>query len=136
MKKNNMKKPLIRALEPRILFDGAAITTAIEVLDNTSFNNTTDSTEINDATTPDSNQVNEPVTVEAGDIFIITNDIPNYEVTAQNFAANFKVMILDQNSNDLKNQIMDATKDLDKDLNVHIIAANQNRDKLLVGPKS
>ena len=69
-----MKKPLIRALEPRILFDGAAITTAIEVLDNTSFNNTTDSTEINDATTPDSNQVNEPVTVEAGDILYLFSD--------------------------------------------------------------
>ncbi len=55
MKKNNKKKPLIRALEPRILFDGAAITTAIEVLDNTSFenkNNSTDSMKINDATTP------------------------------------------------------------------------------------
>ena len=32
-------KPLISALEPRLLFDGAAVATAVEVLDNTNFEN-------------------------------------------------------------------------------------------------
>lgn len=39
MKQNNKRKPLISALEPRILFDGAAVTTAVDVLDNTSYSN-------------------------------------------------------------------------------------------------
>jgi|GEM_PF-6079255 len=134
MRKENKRKPLIRVLEPRILFDGAAVTTAIEVLDNNSFNNPDNSTtDSNDSTAHEPATSSESVPVESGDVFIITTDIPNYEVTAQNFAANFKVLILDQNSDNLKSQILDATKDLDKDLNIHIIAANQNRDKLLVG---
>lgn len=149
-KSNNNKKPLIRALEPRILFDGAAVTTAVDVLDNTSFNdasnsstdstqandviNSTDSTKINDVTAPDlAAPVKEKIPVEAGDIFIITTDTPNYEFTAQNFSSNFKVIVLDQNSENLKSQIQDATKDLASDLNVHILAVNQNKDKLLVG---
>ena len=149
-KSNNNKKPRIRALEPRILFDGAAVTTAVDVLDNTSFNdasnsstdstqandvsNSTDSTKINDVTAPDSAApVKEKIPVEAGDIFIITTDTPNYQYTAQNFSSNFKVIVLDQNSENLKSQIQDATKDLASDLNVHILAVNQNKDKLLVG---
>ena len=46
MKKSNNKKPLIRALEPRILFDGAAVTTAVDVLDNTSFNEASNSSTV------------------------------------------------------------------------------------------
>ena len=155
MKKSKNKKPLIRALEPRILFDGAAVTTAVEVLDNTSFtqtsasttdtstttdstqiNNTaisTDSTQINDATTVTPDSLSEPISIQSGDIFIITTDIPNYEQTANNLGSDFKVLVLDQNSADLESQILDATKDLDSELNVHIITANQSKDKLLVG---
>ncbi|WP_148571735.1 VCBS domain-containing protein [Aliarcobacter cryaerophilus] len=155
MKKNKNKKPLIRALEPRILFDGAAVTTAVEVLDNTSFTqtsasttdtstttdsaqinntaNSTDSTQINDATTVTPDSLSEPISIQSGDIFIITTDIPNYEQTANNLGSDFKVLVLDQNSADLESQILDATKDLDSELNVHIITANQSKDKLLVG---
>ena len=46
MKKVNKKKPIISALEQRILFDGAAVATAVDVLDNSSF-----TTSSNDATT-------------------------------------------------------------------------------------
>ena len=45
MKKRNLKKPVISALEQRVLFDGAAVETAVDVLDNSSFSSTT-----NDAT--------------------------------------------------------------------------------------
>ena len=38
MRRKNIKKPIISALEQRILFDGAAVTTALDVLDNSSFN--------------------------------------------------------------------------------------------------
>lgn len=46
MKKVNKKKPIISALEQRILFDGAAVATAVDVLDNSSFSSSS-----NDATT-------------------------------------------------------------------------------------
>ncbi|MDY3205019.1 MAG: DUF4347 domain-containing protein, partial [Arcobacter sp.] len=52
MKKRNLKKPMISALEQRILFDGAAVATAVDVLDESSFssNNTQTTTTSNDVT--------------------------------------------------------------------------------------
>ncbi|WNL33773.1 DUF4347 domain-containing protein [Arcobacter cryaerophilus gv. pseudocryaerophilus] len=53
MKRRNLKKPMITALEQRILFDGAAVATAVDVLDETSFssnNNTQTTTNSNDVT--------------------------------------------------------------------------------------
>lgn len=52
MKKRNLKKPIITTLEQRILFDGAAVATAVDVLDNSSFssNESSSSTSNNDAT--------------------------------------------------------------------------------------
>lgn len=149
MKRNNTRKPVIRALEPRILFDGAAVATAIDVLDNTSFDekksvstdsihtnnaaNSSDATQINDSTF-DATASSKSVSIEKGDIFIITKDIPNYKIAVENFSSDFRVIVLEQNSQDiLKSNILDATKDLDNSLNIHIITANQNKDKLLVG---
>ncbi|MFY9089047.1 DUF4347 domain-containing protein [Arcobacter aquimarinus] len=52
MKRKNLKKPMISALEQRILFDGAAVATAVDVLDESSFssNNTETTTTSNDVT--------------------------------------------------------------------------------------
>jgi hypothetical protein len=53
MKRRNLKKPMISALEQRILFDGAAVATAVDVLDESSFssnNNTQTTTNSNDVT--------------------------------------------------------------------------------------
>lgn len=51
MKKVNKKKPIISALEQRILFDGAAVATAVDVLDNSSFTaSSNDATTNNDVT--------------------------------------------------------------------------------------
>src|SRR5574344_2438192 len=53
MKRKNLKKPMISALEQRILFDGAAVATAVDVLDESSFssnNNTQTTTNSNDVT--------------------------------------------------------------------------------------
>ena len=53
MKRKNFKKPMISALEQRILFDGAAVATAVDVLDESSFssnNNTQTTTNSNDVT--------------------------------------------------------------------------------------
>lgn len=54
MKRKNLKKPMISALEQRILFDGAAVATAVDVLDESSFssnnNNTQTTTTSNDVT--------------------------------------------------------------------------------------
>lgn len=53
MKRRNLKKPMITALEQRILFDGAAVATAVDVLDESSFssnNNTQTTTNSNDVT--------------------------------------------------------------------------------------
>lgn len=46
-----MKKPIISALEQRVLFDGAAVATAVDVLDDSSFATTSnDSVTTNDVT--------------------------------------------------------------------------------------
>ena len=51
MKKRNLKKPIISALEQRILFDGAAIATAVDVLDESSFSKSSkDAVSQNDVT--------------------------------------------------------------------------------------
>ena len=51
MKKRNLKKPIISALEQRVLFDGAAVATAVDVLDDSSFATTlNDSVTTNDVT--------------------------------------------------------------------------------------
>ncbi|MGD9623742.1 MAG: DUF4347 domain-containing protein [Arcobacter sp.] len=51
MKKRNLKKPIISALEQRVLFDGAAVATAVDVLDDSSFATTSnDSVTTNDVT--------------------------------------------------------------------------------------
>ena len=52
MKRKNLKKPMISALEQRILFDGAAVATAVDVLDESSFssNDTKTTTSSNDVT--------------------------------------------------------------------------------------
>ena len=52
MKRKNLKKPMISALEQRILFDGAAVATAVDVLDESSFssNDTKTTTTSNDVT--------------------------------------------------------------------------------------
>lgn len=52
MKRRNLKKPVISVLEQRVLFDGAAVATAVDVLDNSSFSSSTtkDSTTVNDVT--------------------------------------------------------------------------------------
>jgi hypothetical protein len=51
MKKRNLRKPIITALEQRVLFDGAAVATAVDVLDNSNFSSTESSkTTSNDAT--------------------------------------------------------------------------------------
>ena len=47
MKKRNLKKPMISALEQRILFDGAAVATAVDVLDESSFSSNNDVTQNN-----------------------------------------------------------------------------------------
>ncbi|MBD3829765.1 MAG: DUF4347 domain-containing protein, partial [Arcobacter sp.] len=51
MRKNSKKKPIISALEQRVLFDGAAVATAVDVLDDSSFVTTSnDSVTTNDVT--------------------------------------------------------------------------------------
>ena len=66
MKKRNLKKPVISALEQRILFDGAAVATAVDVLDNSSFTPTSDSTTVNDVTNNNAeNSVHEAQAVQS-----------------------------------------------------------------------
>lgn len=144
MRKNNKKKPLIRALEPRMLFDGAAVTTLLKfwiiqvliIQIQITLQNTTDSTVINDATIPDAtHSAVQDIPMQAGDVVILTTDTPNYEATAQNLSANFKVLVLDESGSDLNAQIQDATKDTCNltQTNIHIVTTNQSRDRLLVG---
>jgi large repetitive protein len=65
MKIKKIKKPIISALEQRILFDGAAVATVVDVLDNSSFTSNETTTTSNDATSNNAeNSVHEAQAVQ------------------------------------------------------------------------
>ena len=65
MKIKKIKKPIISALEQRILFDGAAVATVVDVLDNSSFSSNDTTTTSNDVTSNNAeNSVHEAQAVQ------------------------------------------------------------------------
>ncbi len=84
------RKPLISTLEPRLLFDGAAVVTAIDVLDNNSFDDSSKET-IDTPTT-------EKVESEKREIVFIDSDIKNYETLAKSFDSNIEVFVINDKS--------------------------------------
>ncbi|MGP2656728.1 DUF4347 domain-containing protein [Malaciobacter sp. WC5094] len=102
------RNPLISVLEPRVLFDGAAVATAVDVLDNNSFENN----ETQDSTT---------TTFESKQIAFIDNDVKNKEKIVEQLDDNIEVYYLDDKSDALKQiqNILEDKKDIDT---LHIIS--------------
>ncbi len=125
MKKRNMKKPIISALEQRILFDGAAVATAVDVLDNSSFNTTTkDSTTTNNDATNNSaeNVVHEAQAVQSfekdrREVAFVDTTLKDYQTLVDGVGENVEVYLV--SSLDEINSILQSQKDIDA---IHILS--------------
>ena len=125
MKKRNMKKPIISALEQRILFDGAAVATAVDVLDNSSFNTTTkDSTTTNNDATNNSaeNVVHEAQAVQSfekdrREVAFVDSTVKDYQTLVDGVGENVEVYLV--SSLDEINSILQSQKDIDA---IHILS--------------
>lgn len=84
------KTPLISTLEPRLLFDGAAVATAIDVLDNSSFNS--DSFDTIETAAVEKSQL------EKKEIVFIDSNVKDYESLKDSFSQNYEVYIIDDSS--------------------------------------
>lgn len=108
------RKPTISALEPRILFDGAAVTTAIDVLDNNSFtDSTTDDTQ-NDVTQT------EPITTQPQtrrEIAFVDTSVEDYQTLVEGIGENVEVYEI--SSTDEIEAILQNLQDLDA---IHILS--------------
>ncbi|MDD2895879.1 MAG: DUF4347 domain-containing protein [Aliarcobacter sp.] len=115
MKKRNMKKPIISALEQRILFDGAAVTTAVDVLDNSSFTTITkDSTATNNDATNNSaeNIVHEAQAVQTfekdrREVAFVDSTVKDYQTLVDGIGKDVEVYLvssLDEINSILQNQ--------------------------------
>ncbi|MGB5793875.1 DUF4347 domain-containing protein, partial [Poseidonibacter sp.] len=85
------KTPLISTLEPRLLFDGAAVATAIDVLDNSSFDSDSTDTIENPAAVENSQ-------LEKKEIVFIDFNVKDYESLKDSFSQNYEVYIIDDSS--------------------------------------
>ena len=121
MKKSNKRKPLISALEPRILFDGAALTTAVDVLDNNSYDTNTstqDSVAKNDAT---SNTEEAPAVQsferDRKEIAFVDTNVEDYQTLVDGIDSNTDVYLV-ESFNDISN-ILENLNDIDS---IHILS--------------
>ncbi|MDE8602796.1 DUF4347 domain-containing protein [Marinomonas sp. RSW2] len=127
--KKYARKPLITALEPRLLLDGAAVATAVDVL--------TDSQLHNDASQIDTNQhdtdaslVIAPTEVRAVDpslnngkkevVFIETN-VTDYQTLVDGIGAGIEVVLLDASQDGLAQMSLWAESHSDYDA-IHVIS--------------
>ncbi len=131
MRRKNIKKPIISALEQRILFDGAAVTTALDVLDNSSFNsnentsnnNSTNSPINNDATQNNAeNQAHEAQAVQGferprKEVAFVDVSVKDYQTLVDGAGVGVEVYLV-ESMNDIKN-ILDSNKDIDA---IHILS--------------
>ena len=85
MKRLNKLTPFISLLEPRILFDGAAVTTAVDVLDNSSFENDTQEM-VSASETPQ----------EKKEVIFIDSKIQNYQDIIKDLDSNANIYCRDE----------------------------------------
>lgn len=110
------RNPLISTLEPRVLFDGAAVATAVDVLDNNSFEN-------ND--TPDNTSDNQ----KTKEIAFIDSSVENKEKIVEQLDDNIEVYYLDSNSDAIK-QIESILQNIDDIDSLHIISHGKEGELL------
>ncbi|MDY0327697.1 MAG: DUF4347 domain-containing protein [Arcobacteraceae bacterium] len=101
------RKPTISALEPRILFDGAAVATGVEVLDNSSFDSNNDSIE----DTPPATQTPK----DRIEIAFVDSNLPDYQNLVDGISSDIQVYIVDSNVNglDFMADVLSTMQDVD-----------------------
>jgi large repetitive protein len=114
MKIKKIKKPIISALEQRILFDGAAVATVVDVLDNSSFTSNETTTTSNDATSNNAeNSVHEAQAVQGferdrREVAFVDVTVNDYQTLVDGVGEGVEVYLvssLDEINSILKNEI-------------------------------
>ena len=135
-KKNHARKPLITALEPRLLLDGAAVATAVEVISDAQLHHDATQTDSSHTVTADRHKdisksvVIAPTEVRAVDpaqnngrkevVFIETN-VADYQSLVNGTKAGVEVVLLDSSQDDLLQMTEWAKTHSDYDA-IHIIS--------------
>ncbi|SBS30740.1 Cadherin domain protein [Marinomonas spartinae] len=135
-KKNHARKPLITALEPRLLLDGAAVATAVDVISDAQLHHDATQTDSNHTVTADRHKdisksvVIAPTEVRAVDpaqnngrkevVFIETN-VADYQSLVNGTKAGVEVVLLDSSQDGLSQMTEWAKTHSDYDA-IHIIS--------------
>lgn len=136
MKKRNLKKPMISALEQRILFDGAAVATAVDVLDESSFssnNSTQSATSSNDVTQNNAeNSVHEAQAVQGferdrREVAFVDVTVSDYQTLVDGVGVGVEVYLV--SSMDDINSILKSETNIDA---IHILS-HGNTGEITVG---
>lgn len=141
MRRKNIKKPIISALEQRILFDGAAVTTALDVLDNSSFNsnenqgnnNSVNSEVKNDATQNNAeNQAHEAQAVQEfersrREVAFVDVSVKDFQTLVDGVGEGVETYLV-SSMNDIKS-ILETQEDIDA---IHILS-HGNTGEITVG---
>ena len=136
MKKRNLKKPMISALEQRILFDGAAVATAVDVLDESSFssnNSTQSATSSNDVTQNNAeNSVHEAQAVQGferdrREVAFVDVTVSDYQTLVDGVGEGVEVYLV--SSLDDINSILKSETNIDA---IHILS-HGNTGEITVG---
>ncbi|MBA6340003.1 DUF4347 domain-containing protein [Colwellia sp. MB02u-10] len=116
-KKSRKIKPLISALEPRMLFDGAAVATAVDALDNSDFT-ATESSLLDENTTP---AAVEALSRDRNEVVFVDSGIADYETIVDGLGADVEVFIIDAESDGLAQiaAILESKDEIDA---IHIIS--------------
>ncbi|AWY00366.1 hypothetical protein A8139_10410 [Marinomonas primoryensis] len=127
--KKYARKPLITALEPRLLLDGAAVATAVDVLTDSQLHNDASQTDTNQHDT-DTSLVIAPTEVRAVDpslnngkkevVFIETN-VTDYQTLVDGVGAGTEVVLLDASQDGLAQMALWAQSHSDYDA-IHVIS--------------
>jgi VCBS repeat-containing protein len=132
-----MRKPTISTLEPRILFDGAAVETAVDVLDNSSFENSQ-----NSDNTQDTNIENiySERTTQKKDVVFIDNSLENYDFLVDKLSPYSELFLIDNRQDGLIqiDNILSNMQEVDSihilahgsDSNINIGSSSINKDNL------
>ncbi len=128
-RRSQKRKPLISALEPRILFDGAAIATAVDVLDNTSFTNDNTDTSIANDATQDTVEVPATQTFERDrkEVAFVDTTVADYETLVEGIDSNIEVFEISST-----NEIETILKNLEDVDAVHILS-HGNTGEITIG---
>jgi len=114
MKKSRKIKPLISHLEPRILFDGAAVATAVDALDNSDF----ESSLLDQNTTP---VAIEPLSRDKNEVAFVDSAVEDYDTIVNGLGADVEVFIINSETDGLA-QIASFLEGKDEVDAIHIIS--------------